>query len=61
MISGLHCSIQYNEEENVYFVTDYSSNGTFSENRRLLFETPVAVKCGTVLTLGPSEMVVRLL
>ena len=59
-ISGLHCGICFNALENAYFVTDYSSNGTFVAGNRLLLQTPQRVERGTVVKLGSGEFVIRL-
>ena len=59
-ISGLHCGISFNALENAYFVTDYSSNGTFVAGNRLLLQTPQRVERGTVVKLGSGEFVIRL-
>ena len=60
-ISGLHCSIRYNAVHNRYTITDYSSNGTFVNNERLMRENSVTVTSGTVVKLADGSMIFRLI
>lgn len=48
--SALHCTIKYDAEKNIYFVTDYSTNGTFmSSGRRLQPRTSTPLAVGAVI------------
>lgn len=59
-ISGLHCGIRFDVTENAYYVTDYSSNGTFVEEKRLPFEVNVRTARNAVVRLADGAMVLRL-
>lgn len=60
-VSKNHCSIRYQAANNKYIVTDYSKNGTFTEdNRRLQPNMPVAMPAGTVIFLGSRKNSFRL-
>lgn len=54
-VSRLHCSVRYAAEENGYYVTDWSSNGTFADGVRLAQGQPQFVQRGTIITLGNQE------
>ena len=55
-ISRKHCSIRFDRFKNLYFVTDFSSNGTFLQNgQKLMANTKNDVAKGTVIELGNNE------
>ena len=55
-VSRRHCGIRYSALDNRYFVTDYSSNGTYLEDgTRLSPMTPTPLNRGTVLLIGDHE------
>ncbi len=60
-VSKNHCSVRYTALGNKYIVTDYSKNGTFTDdNRRLQPNMPVAMPAGTVIYLGSRKNSFRL-
>lgn len=60
-ISRKHCMVTYDKLVNMYKVTDYSTNGTWVDDRRRLFrEETRFVARGTVLSLATSENRIRL-
>lgn len=60
-ISRKHVGIEFDPQNQVYKVTDYSSNGTFVANgERLQNQQPTYLKKGTVINLGNSEYSFRL-
>lgn len=60
-VSRKHCLIQYDGNAGCFYVTDYSSNGTFLENgTRLSRNVPTPLYAGTVIILGSRSNVFRL-
>ncbi len=61
-ISRKHCVIRYDAATNSYFVTDYSTNGTFnaSNGQRLTYGVEISLPCGTLLSLGNNDNQFRL-
>ncbi|MCL1792342.1 MAG: FHA domain-containing protein [Oscillospiraceae bacterium] len=60
-VSRLHCVVAFDSMSNQYFVTDYSSNGTYFENRNPLPKgnrTPV--KRGVTLLLANEDCKIKL-
>ena len=57
-VSNVHCSIQYNVQNNTYVVTDHSTNGTFVNGVRLQKDVPMSYPAGTILVLvdGSNEI-----
>lgn len=54
-VSRVHCGVRYRRRENVYLITDYSTNGTFFENgQRLPKGQAVSCRRGTRILLGKS-------
>jgi len=54
-VSGLHCGVRYDRASDRYFVTDYSSNGTYAEGVRLpAGSTPV--RRGAVIKLADAVL-----
>ncbi|MBR2471306.1 MAG: FHA domain-containing protein [Clostridia bacterium] len=51
-VSRRHCSVKYNATMGCYEVTDYSMNGTFYGNTRLVKDQVTRVQRGTVLVIG---------
>lgn len=61
-VSRVHCGVQYRRRENVYLITDYSTNGTFLKNgQQLVKNRPTACRRGTIVLLGKSgeQFIVR--
>lgn len=59
--SRKHCEIAYNAENGMYAVTDYSSNGTFTQDGgRLPSGTAVPLVAGTEIQIGESGAIFRL-
>lgn len=60
-VSRIHCTITYNQEQNKYFVTDCSSNGTYSDNN-VEFEKSkrIAVAPNSVIVLADKNCMVLL-
>lgn len=59
-ISRRHCRIVYDRQKNQYYVTDYSTNGTFVDNRRLAKGVVEILPAGTVVSLGDTKNSFRL-
>jgi hypothetical protein len=60
-VSKNHCSVRYQTAGNRYVVTDFSKNGTFTEdNRRLQPNMPVPMPAGSVIFLGSRKNSFRL-
>jgi len=60
-VSKNHCSVRYQAAGNRYVVTDFSKNGTFTEdNRRLQPNMPVPMPAGSVIFLGSRKNSFRL-
>lgn len=59
-ISRRHCRIVYDQQKNQYYVTDYSTNGTFVNNRRLAKGVVEVLPAGTVVSLGDTKNSFRL-
>ncbi|MGN0373756.1 MAG: DUF4234 domain-containing protein [Enterocloster sp.] len=55
-VSRRHCRIRFSSVDQMYFVTDLSTNGTFLGNgRKLEKDREVAVTAGTKIILGQSQ------
>ena len=56
-VSRKHCSIEYKLEHGIerWYVTDYSTNGTFIDNVKIPENTPVLLENTQVLIFGLSE------
>lgn len=59
-ISRRHCEIVFDSRAQKYRVTDFSSNGTYANGRRLPANTPVLLARGTELALGDNNNIIRL-
>lgn len=60
-VSRKHCTVNFDYKNNMYLVTDHSSNGTHLDNgKRLLREVETPVECGTVIILGDEKNAFRL-
>lgn len=60
-VSRKHCTVRYDYSENMYIVTDFSSNGTFLDNgKKLNAGVPTPVECGTVIILGDENNAFKL-
>lgn len=54
-VSRVHCGVRYNSRENIYLITDYSTNGTFLKNGQQLRKgEPAKCRRGSVIVLGKS-------
>lgn len=51
-VSRRHCSVKYLASLNCYQVTDYSLNGTFYGNSRLVKDQPTQLPRGTTIVIG---------
>lgn len=60
LISRRHCQIIYDVQKGQYIVTDYSSNGTYIANRRLMKGVAEFLPSGTVISLGDDKNSFRL-
>lgn len=59
-ISGLHCIIRYDEYSKIYVVTDYSLNGTYLNNVRLMPKKSTPAFKGSVVKLADGSILLRL-
>lgn len=59
-VSGLHCSIHYDAQHAMYVVTDFSTNGTYLNNEKLMPERPALAAKGAIVKLADGAMIVRL-
>ena len=59
-VSGLHCSIRYDAQHAMYVVTDFSTNGTYLNNEKLMPERPALAAKGAIVKLADGAMIVRL-
>lgn len=51
-VSRCHCAIQYIAEQGSYYVTDFSSNGTFVNGERIPQNQPILVHAGDTVMIG---------
>lgn len=58
-VSKTHCTIVL-MPNHMYQVTDYSSNGTYYNNQRLLKNTPVIIPNGALLVIGTPDNVIQI-
>ena len=59
-ISRKHCTVSYSSDRNCFFVTDYSSNGTYlSDGTRLQPGTLYALEPGSVVLLSSQEYIME--
>lgn len=59
-VSRCHCTIQYMESEQMYYLTDLSVNGTYVGEMRLPKGEVVRIAPGTVVSLGDGRESFRL-
>lgn len=60
-VSRKHCSVNFDYKNNMYIVTDHSTNGTHLDNgKKLIPELPTPVECGTVIIIGNEKNAFRL-
>lgn len=60
-ISRKHCEIGFDYSNNTYVVTDYSANGTFTENNiRINVGSQNRFPSGTILTLAKTDNILKL-
>lgn len=60
LVSRKHCTILGCVSANCYIVTDYSSNGTFADGKKLPKGEAVSVARGTVIAIGDNSNSFRL-
>ena len=61
LVSRKHCQVIYHEKTNTYEVTDYSTNGTFTDGDvRLAKNITYTVKPGATLMFGDKSVVYKL-
>ena len=61
-ISRKHCSIRYQEQDQAFFITDYSTYGVvINESQKLTRNVTTEVPVGVTLTLGTGSNVFRLM
>ena len=61
LVSRRHCQVIYHEKSNTYEVTDYSSNGTFTDGEvRLEKDKAYIIKPGAILMFGDKSVVYKL-
>lgn len=60
LVSRKHCTILGCVSSNCYIVTDYSTNGTFADGKKLPKGEAVAVARGTVIAVGDESNTFRL-
>lgn len=55
-ISRVHCVVRYDENRNVYTITDYSKNGTYLQNgKRLKYGEPYSCRTGMSFEINKTE------
>ena len=54
-VSRKHCGLRYDNKNDRYFITDYSTNGTFVNGKKLPQNSTVAIKKGVTVKLGDTE------
>lgn len=59
-ISRMHCTIQL-LPNGMYQITDYSSNGTYYNNQRLIYGQPYMIPKGSIIALGGADNVIQLM
>ncbi len=59
-ISRKHCSITYDAVQNIYIVTDFSTNGTYYNGTRLAKNQPSYLERGSVINLANTDNNIRL-
>lgn len=60
-ISRIHCELTYHAKEQEYQLTDYSTNGTFTDSgNRLAKGEPYLLKSGTKLYFGDKQLIYQL-
>ena len=59
-VSRKHCSLRYQALENIYIVTDFSTNGTFADGERLEKGVPTPLMSGAELTFARGETKIKL-
>lgn len=61
LVSRLHCELIYHDDRQEYEVTDYSSSGTYvNQKNRLMKGIPYTFQKGTALCFGDLETVYKL-
>ena len=60
-VSRKHCVVRFDPSRNTYFVTDFSTNGTFIDGgSRIPANVPTPMQRGTIIALGNRENRFRL-
>ena len=60
-ISRIHCTVEFDEEQKMFLVTDTSKNGVYLQKIRIPFQIPVMLPPGTVLSLTDESQQIVLL
>ena len=60
-ISRRHCEVMFNSQTQQYRVTDFSSNGTYVNGKRLPANAPIKLARGTEVSLGDNNNVIKLI
>lgn len=56
-----HCEVMFNSQTQQYRVTDFSSNGTYVNGKRLPANAPIKLARGTEVSLGDNNNVIKLI
>lgn len=56
-ISRKHCAIRFDEKEKVYYLIDYSKNGTFLAEGRMEKDKERAILPGSRVRIGEEEFI----
>lgn len=60
-VSRKHCTVGYDYKNNMYIITDHSSNGTYlDDGRKLVQGMPTPVECGHVVIIGDEKNAFKL-
>lgn len=60
-ISRKHCLVEYSQNDDMYLVTDFSSNGTFTKDgQKLMSGSASMLPHGTIILIGNEDTVFKL-
>lgn len=61
-VSRMHCTVNYSQDENCYYICDHSKNGVFiNNNERLPKDVFMPLPKGTIIEVGNSDNVFKLM
>ncbi|MDD5017864.1 MAG: FHA domain-containing protein, partial [Eubacteriales bacterium] len=61
LISRKHCGVRYDRQKNIYWITDYSTKGTYTKNgERIKVNQQNGLRGGNVICLGNNENMFKL-